>query len=86
VACEYCFEREVVSVGFVVRELAGSQGKGGRYRGKSRLSRRTCFQLRRRLCPDFGLLSASSMWIRLAGEVGSRLDEEQEGKITLIAT
>jgi hypothetical protein len=26
------------------------------------------------------------MWIRLAGEVGSRLDEEQEGKITLIAT
>jgi hypothetical protein len=65
------------------------------YRGKSRLSHRTCFRLRRRLCPILEVMSASAsassdvyqVWVW--GMERAKWEEARSsggGKATLIAT
>jgi hypothetical protein len=54
VPCKYC-SNIFLEEGRIVDSQACRKGA---YRGKSRLSRRTCFQLHRILCPVSGNLSA----------------------------
>jgi hypothetical protein len=94
VACEYCERRGVSIVSAQSEGMEGGRGGGG-YRGKSRLSRRTCFRLRRRLCPVLEVMSASAsvssdvyqVWVW--GMERAKWEEARSsggGKATLIAT